>query len=195
MKKSACRNLVAGVAVALVICVAPSMLVAQEPEQQDKSEATNTELFELRRTLLERIENAVTRGDVSALRRMAGIEPPVERDYEALLEEASALQEEFKDIRLPTAMEQRQARDDLYEMVGEVDDRLAHVIYQAAKYAVEEDRRAMEELQALGERIEENRKKRQARGRDLAKASMSRCRNLVVSVSYGRIGLPVVMCE
>lgn len=160
-----------------IICIGLLLMLsafagsALAQEARDRAGGNDTELFDLRRVLIERIEDAVTTGDVSALRRMAGIESTAEPDYDGLLGEASSLLEEFKDVRLPTSMEQRQARDDLYNMIGDIDDRQAYLIFQAAKHAIDEDRRAMEEIQTLGERIDENRQEREGRGRELGSDS------------------------
>ncbi len=145
-----------GLTLAIAIITPAAVLVAQAPDEPSA--------FELRRLLIDRIEDAYTDGNTAELRRMAGLEPL--RDSATVIAEARALLN-GKSIELPTKPEKSKARRDLLELIDNSNDDTVYGFYRAALDFVRLEKDVKAAAQRINEMIRRNDEWRQRQGREV----------------------------
>ncbi len=142
-------------AVALVACAA-AVLIAQAPDERDA--------FELRRTLIDRIEDAYTSGDTETLKALANIQEPAPRM--PTIEELEALVANPPPPLVP--IDSFKARSAAQTMLDAADDEEIVWLYLGlldAKNEYIEIKRGIAEVEA---RVKENRERRERAQRERA---------------------------
>ncbi len=134
-------------------------LVAEEPD-----------LVELRRELIDRIEVAYTKGDTTALLRMAGKPIPetfAERSERAL-DDAQALLDRYEGYKAPSRRELWDARHDLLQLIhGTEDDSLVHEFYRAALAVQQRWAKSEQKSASILKRLQQAKEELERRGTQL----------------------------